>query len=261
MSTASDRCGYRDDLRGLVLRRAAHSLVVAATASLVLLLTACVEDLPDASYCGPHECSGLAAHPEYQFLHTLGVPQPLPQEGYGSLGRRITEMDQLIQIAHFITHQGCPSPEMVAPAQLDYYFTPDMTGTFSAAAVCDHGNGDIIALMKPGYEAQFETAYRTVPDIYETRWKQAAAQTGRDCCRPEDKIDSWAYHPVGIGNGFVVFKVLNAVGHTMTGADDAWSYAGLARLQCWPEGKNGPSLGLRSAASPGCYLASRYRIY
>ncbi len=236
--------------------------MVAATASLTLLLTACVEDLPDASYCGPHECSGLTAHPEYQFFYRLGAPQPLPKEGYPSLGRRITEMDQLIQVAHFITHQGCPSPETVAPAQLDYYFTPGMIETLSAAAVCDHGNGDVIALMKPGYEARFESAYRTVPDLYRTRWQAAAAHTGRECCSGsmEEKNDSWAYHPIGVGNGFVVFKVLNAVGHTNTGADDAWSYAGLARLQCWPEGKNGFSLGLESA-SAGCYLASRYRLY
>lgn len=238
----------------------AFLLVAAVTASVTLLLTSCVEDLPDAPY-RPHEYAGLTAHPEYQFLWKLGASQPLPYHGYPALGRRITEMDQLIQVAHFITHQGCPSPQDLPPAQLGPYFTPGMFETFSAAVVCDHGSGDVIALMKPGQEARFESAYRTVPDVYKTRWQQAAQDTGEDCCGggPDEKVDYWGYHPIGVGNGFVVFKVIDAAGHS---GDDAWSYAGLARLVCSegkrPEGKYLP-LDLRDAASPGCYLAVGHR--
>lgn len=232
--------------------------VIAAIAGLALLLTGCAEDLPDAPE-GPDEYSFLPSHPEYQFLWQLGAPQPLPGQGYPSLGRRITDMEQLIEVAHFITHQGCPNPDEVVPVQLEYYFTPGMIEALSAAVVCDHGNGDVIALMKPGHEAQFESAYRAVPDVYQARWKRAAQDAGRDCCGgPDEKADYWAYHPVGVGNGFVVFKVLNAVGHTK---DDAWSYAGLARLVCredkQPEGTYLPVE--RGAASAGCYLGVRHR--
>ncbi len=258
--------GAEDFLCGPVLRRV-HLLVVAATASLALFLTACVEDLPDAQY-SPDDFDGLTAHPEYEFLWKLGAPQPLPEQGYASLGRRITDMEQLIQVAHFVNHQGCQSPQSVTPALLGHYFPPAMIDTFSATVVCAGGQGDIIALMKPGHEAQFESAYRNVPDLYQARWKQAEEDIDQDCCdnNPKEKdsvyaFDYWAYGPIGVGNGFVVFEILHAVGHNDYHGT-AWGYAGLGGLVCVKgkmlkgklERKDGRPLKLRSAASAGCYL-------
>lgn len=253
-------------------KRTVRSLLLALAASVTLLLTSCVEDLPDAPP-GPNEFTYLPAHPEYQFLHRLGAPAPLPEHGYASLGRRVTEMEQLIEIAHFITHQGCPAPQIVPPQLLDYYFPPDMLDTFSATAVCDNGNGDVISLMKPDHEARFESAYRNVPDLYQIRWKQVAQDADQDCCgnNPEEDasvyaFDHWAYAPIGVGNGFVVFEVLHAEGHNAS-TGSAWTYAGLAGLVCvkgenpegtMPLGRNGRPLNLRNAASVGCYLQVGY---
>jgi len=198
--------------------------MVGLVASLTLLLVGCT---PPPVQGGGDAPTGVTAHPEHSFLRTLGASSPLPTEGWGQLGRRIIEMEQVIEVAHFVTHQGCPDPETVAPELLTYYFTPEMTETFSAAAVCNRGNGDVLALLKPGHEAQFERAYRAVPDEYVGRWRQAVEQVRRESYLSPDY---WGYHPLGVGNGFVVFKVLDAVGHN--GEIDAWSMAGLEQLIC-----------------------------
>lgn len=233
-------------------------------AVLAAVLVACgVEDLPDAPK-GPGEHAKLPAHPEYQFLWKLGAPEPLPHNGYEALGRRVTDMGQLVEIAHLVTHEGCPEPQHVDPAQLDDYLTPAMAEALSAAAVCDHGNGDIVGLVKPGGEARFEAAYRAVPEDLPARWREAAAHIGRECCDDETdgSVDYWAYHPLRMGNGFIVFKIMNSVAHTDP-SDDEWSKAGAARLLCKdgppPQGKRPWPLDLRTAVTPGCYLAVRHR--
>jgi hypothetical protein len=210
--------------------------MITAVTGVVSFLTGCgaAENLPDAAYRS-EDFEGLAAHPEYQLLYKLGVPQPLPAEGYASLGRQITNIDELISVADFVTHHGWPDPEMASTTLLGRYFTVDMYSTFSSAIACDHGSGDVIALMKPGYETRFERAYRAVPRKYKNAWRQAAKDTEHDCCGSSSKeFDAWAYHPIGIGNGFVVFKTMNATKHSndKNPTEDSWSYAGLARLVC-----------------------------